>query len=154
MSATPSSTPVAYPEGRSRWFWPGLVVGGMVMAVGVRGLIVNRAALMATNPPGWLGLWLGANLVHDLVLVPAVLAVGLAVRRLVPAPVRAVVQAGLLCSAVVVLYALPLVLGLGSTGGNDTILPRDYGRGLFFVLAVVAVVTAAAALFVSRRPRE
>lgn len=151
MSATSAPAP-AYPEGRSPWFWPALVVGGMVMAVGVRGLIVNRAAVMATNPPGWLRVWVGANVVHDLLVVPAVLLVGLAVRRVVPTPVRAVVQGGLLCSAIVVLYALRL----GSTGGNETILPRDYGRGLLIVVAMIWAVTAAAALLalVRRRGHE
>ncbi len=135
-----------YPEGLSRWFWPALVVGGVVMAVGVRGLIVNRAAVMATNPPGWLLVWVGANVVHDLLLVPAVLLAGVAARRFVPAPIRAVVQGGLLCSAIVVLYALPLVVGLGSSAGNETILPRDYGRGLLIVVAVIASVTLVVAI--------
>lgn len=97
-------------------------------------------------------------MVHNLVLVPVVLAVGLAVRRFVPTPFRAVVQAGLLRSAIVILYALPLVLGLGSTGGNETILPRDYGGGLLVVVAVIWATTFVAGLavvvVVAHRRRE
>lgn len=148
--SSPAATDVdGYPTGYSRLFWWGLALGSVIMAVGVRGLIVNRAGVMPTNPPRWALLALTTNVVHDLVVVPVVLAVGWAVTRLVPQAVRAPVQGGLIASAIVVAYALPLVLRLGADPNNVSILPRDYGWGLAVLLAVIWA-TAAAVLFFRR----
>lgn len=108
---------------------------------------------MDTNPSRWVVLFVGAIATHDAVLVPLVLAVGYGVSRLGPARLRPVIQGGLICSALVVLFAFPFVRGYGAMPTNPTILPRDYTRGLLIVLAVVWVVTAAMAAVVSWRER-
>lgn len=79
---------------------------------------------------------------HDGVLLPAVIAVGVLVHRAVAPPYRAVVQAALIASTAVTLVALPLVLGYGRIADNRSALPRDYGRGLLVVLAVVWLAAA------------
>lgn len=134
-----------YPTGYPKLFWVGLLVGWVVMAVAVRGLLVNTDARMGTDPPGWALLLVKSNLIHDLVLVPAVLLVGVVVARVVPARVRAAVQAGLIATGVIVLFAFPFVRGYGVKPDNPTVLPQDYGRGLLVVLAAVWAVTAALA---------
>ncbi|HCT79726.1 MAG TPA: hypothetical protein DGT23_24810 [Micromonosporaceae bacterium] len=50
-------------------------------------------------------------------------------------------------STTVVVVALPAVLGYGRTGDLPSALPRDYGRGLLFVLGLIWL-TAAAVLIV------
>lgn len=143
----------AYPTGYSKLFWVALAVGGVVMAVGVRGLLVNSGSVMDTNPSRWIVLFVAAIAVHDVVLAPLVLAVGYGVSRLVPARLRPVIQGGLICSALVTLFAYPFVRRFGAMPTNPTILPRDYTRGLLIVLAVVWVVTAAMAAMLSWRER-
>lgn len=142
---SPDRRPLPYPTGYSKLFWGAFAVGSVVMAVGIRGLLVNSGSIMDTNPSRWIVLFVAVIGVHDLVLVPVVMAVGWAVRRLVPPPLRAVVQAGLICSAVVVAFAYPFVRRFGAMALNETILPRDYARGLLILLALVWAVTASVA---------
>ena len=134
-------------------FWAALVVGWGVIPVGVRGLLVNADPPMATDPPGWALLLLQSNVAHDFVLVPFVLVVSSFVARVVPAPIRAPIQAGLICSGVVVLFAFPFVQRYGANGGNPSILPQDYGRGLLTVLTAVWIVTAALVVWSWRRSK-
>ena len=135
-----------YPTKLPKLFWAGLVVGWVVIAIGIRGLLVNEDARMGTNPPGWLVLMVQSNLAHDAVLVPAVLLVGVGVARFVPPAVRAPVQGGLIATGVIVLFTFPFVRGYGIKPDNPTVLPQDYGRGLLLVLGAVWLVTAAITL--------
>lgn len=143
-----------YPTEHPKVFWLGLFVGWVVMAVGIRGLLVNEDSPMGTDPPGWALLLVKSNLVHDFVLVPAVLLVGVVVARVVPARVRAPVQAGLIATGVIVLFAFPFVRGYGVKPDNSTVLPQNYGRGLLIVLGVVWAVTAALAVWQWQRSRS
>lgn len=122
--------------------WPlvlGIVVGAACTAVGV-------AAAVETSKPTVLVRWVvGLTLAHDLVLVPAVLLVGLVVRR------RPWLAGGLLVSGVVALVAFPLVRGYGRRPGDPSALPRDYTRGLLVTLAAVWLLTAAGAVLARRR---
>jgi hypothetical protein len=85
---------------------------------------------------------------HDLVVAPLVIVAGWAVARAVPASARAPVQAALVASALVALFAFPFVRGYGRVSTNPSILPRDYGSG---ALAVLAAVWAAAAVALAMR---
>lgn len=142
MSAPEKAAPTEYPEGYPKSFWVGLVIGWVVIGFGLVGLFANAHAAMGTNPSGWATLLLKANLVHDFVLLPIIFGIGFVVARVVPARVRAPVQAGLICSGTVTLFAYPFVRGYGRNESNPTILPQDYGRGLLIVLAVVWIVVA------------
>jgi hypothetical protein len=93
---------------------------------------------------------------HDAALLPLFLLAGALVRRLVPAGSRAVVQAGLICSAALTVVAFPLVSGRGRLADNPSALPRDYPRGLLVTLALVwlaVAVTLAVRAVRSRRGR-
>jgi hypothetical protein len=93
---------------------------------------------------------------HDAALVPLFLVAGALVQRLVPAGGRAIVQAGLICSAAVTVVAFPLVLGRGRLADNPSALPRDYPRGLLLTLAVIwlaVAVTLAVKALRARRVR-
>lgn len=120
---------------RSRWFWPLAVLGWGVMAYAVWGILDHRRL---TNPGGLVRLIVGLDLVHDLVLAPAVLLVGVAVTHWIPVRLRVPVKVGLVISAGVVLYAYPFVLGRGrSVAAGSSRLPNNYAFGLLVVLAAV-----------------
>lgn len=125
--------------------------------IGALGLSAMAYALLgaATDPDvkpiRHTGFLVTVLVLHDGVLLPAVIAVGVLVHRVVPAPYRAVVQAALVASAAVTLVALPLVLGYGRIADNPSALPRDYGRGLLTVLAAVWLAAAVALAVLSRR---
>lgn len=107
----------------------GYAAGGALMAFGAYGLLADAGD---THPIGWALWFAGGVLLHDLVIAPAVVAAGWALRR-----VPRVVRAGLLVSVLVVAGVAPVVLVLGRVPDNPSILPLPYGRNLAFVLAVV-----------------
>lgn len=136
------------PASRSRLFWPGALVGGAIMAFAVRGLLHYHRS---TNPVATVRLLVGLDIVHDLVLVPVVLLVGVGVARLVPARARAAVVVGLVLSGVAALYAYPFLRGFGRSAATPSRLPNNYATGLVTVLAVVWVVVIVGATAVARR---
>ena len=91
--------------------WPiavGVVLGAACAAVGVRSLLQEAHDAPPIVTVKWV---VGLALAHDLVLVPVVLLVGVAVRRLGPDRDRSLVTGGLLVSGVLALVAWPLVRG-------------------------------------------
>ncbi|MFD5321350.1 hypothetical protein [Streptomyces sp. NPDC127098] len=122
-------------------------VGALSMAAGARMLLGQPAP---TGVVRWLA---GAVVLHDVVLAPLVLAVGLLVRRLRGHGVRGVVRGGLMVAGCVTLAALPPLLRPGQPA-NPTVLPLDYGRNVLLLVTVTGVVTLVlAALARSRRQR-
>lgn len=135
------------PPRYGRLFWALLPVGGLLMAWGLLGLFREAAS---TAPASWLRWFLGGLVIHDLLLVPAVLGIGLALRRL-PAPLQPPVRAALIVSGTLALMSVPLLLGYGraTQPGNTSLLPGDYPRSLAIVLGAV---WAAAAIWALLRP--
>ncbi|MET9958285.1 hypothetical protein ABZ128_04235 [Streptomyces sp. NPDC006326] len=121
-------------------------------AVGGLGLVLIGlgAWLVAAepDPPGVL-VWLaGALVLHDGILAPLVLAVGL---LLVGRRQRGLLRGALLAAGSVVLVTLPLLVRPGAPP-NPSALPLPYGRNLAIVLGVVAGVTGA--LYLVRRRKD
>ncbi|MEU5991674.1 hypothetical protein ABZ806_22100 [Spirillospora sp. NPDC047418] len=116
----------------------GYAAGLALIGLGLRGIA-------ADVPVGrWAAWFAGAAVLHDAVLVPLVLAAGLATGRL-PGRFRRTVRAALVTAACVTAVALPLVLGYGRRADEPSRLPLPYGRNLAIVLAAIAVLAAAAA---------
>ncbi|MQY04712.1 hypothetical protein [Actinomadura macrotermitis] len=105
--------------------------GVALMAIGARGLFLHVPDLL-----GWAKWVVGAVVLHDAVLAPAVLLAGAVTAR------RHVLQGALAVGGVITLVALPMVLRLGRHPDNPSILPLDYGRNLLIVLAAVATTAA------------
>ncbi|MFG2089440.1 MULTISPECIES: hypothetical protein [unclassified Spirillospora] len=124
--------------------------GLALIAVGVRGVVTDL------DVAAWLAWFAGAAILHDGVLVPVVLAAGLATRRL-PAASRRIVRAALVTAACVTAVALPLVLGRGRRADEPSRLPLPYDRNLAIVLAAITAAAGAAiavrAFTARRRPR-
>ncbi len=130
-------------------FWVTAAAGWGLIAWGLRGVFAHE---IDTRPRDLARFVFGGALLHDLVLVPIVLLVGLGVARVVPARWRAYVQVAAVISACVALFAYPLVRGFGHAHNNPTSLPHNYAANLALVVgavwlgvAVVAVVRAARA---------
>ncbi|QXJ19783.1 hypothetical protein AGRA3207_000375 [Actinomadura graeca] len=122
-------------KGRAVMYAAGLVLIG----VGLRGVVVDADVGVA----GWAVWFAGAVVAHDAVLVPVVLAAGVATGRL-PAAWRRPVRAALIAGGCVSLVSLPLVLGYGRRADVPSQLPLPYGRNLAVVLAVIAVAAVLA----------
>ena len=88
-----------------------------------------------------LGLWLvAAVVIHDLVVAPLTVGVGVALTRL-PARGRRYVQSGLIAAALVTVVAVPLIVRQDTQPPAESILVRDYGAGLALLLGLVAAVS-------------
>ncbi|MEH0416904.1 hypothetical protein [Streptomyces sp. B21-083] len=83
----------------------------------------------------WLG---GAIVLHDMVIAPVVLLIGLA---LVRGGVRGPVRGALLVAGALTAVALPVLLRPGRRA-NPSVLPLDYPRNWLVALVVVVSLTA------------
>jgi hypothetical protein len=133
---------------RGRFIAYGL--GAALIGVGGAGLLRDAAD---TDPVGWLVWVAGAALLHDLVLVPAVLGVALLTGRL-PAAYRRPLRVSLVLAASVSAVALPMVLGLGNRAGDPSRLPQAYGVHLAVVLGLIGLAGAVAAVLRAVRVRR
>jgi hypothetical protein len=124
-----------------RLFWVSAGVGWAVIAWGVVGVFSNR---LDTRPANLARFVVGGALLHDLVVAPLAIVAGVLLARAVPARARAPIQAALVVSAIVALFAYPLVRAYGLAANNPTSLPRNYGLNLAIVLGFVWTVAAVA----------
>ncbi|HEY1279492.1 MAG TPA: hypothetical protein VGF22_07455 [Acidimicrobiales bacterium] len=119
-------------------FWIGLATGWAVMAFGVAGLIANRAD---TKPFEVAYRFLELALLHDAVVAPLAFAAGAVATHWLPPIGRGPVRGALALSAIVVVFALPLVQRLGARQ-NSSVLPLAYGPNLAIVLGAIWLATA------------
>lgn len=126
-----------------RWSWPRtlvLLAGLAALAFGAQQLLTGgRATALASSIP-----WLIAVLVvHDALVAPVAVAVGLLLRRALgpTAGWAAPVVAGGLAVGTALTLVATAALAAPGVPGNPSALPRDYGRGLVLVLAGDVVVT-------------
>ncbi|MFB7343772.1 hypothetical protein [Streptomyces hydrogenans] len=128
-------------DGTSRYVLGGL--GVLLIGIGVR-------LVVAEPDPAGVLLWLaGALVLHDGILAPLVLAVGL---LLVGRRRRGTLRGALVVAGCLVLVTLPLLVRPGAPP-NPSALPLPYGRNLAIVLAVVAAGATARVLVQRRRER-
>lgn len=91
----------------SRWRWLCYAAGAAMIAFGVWGQLFGAD----TNPRRYGELLVVSALAHDLVLAPVVVLLGLAVRRVVPPPVRGALQGAALVGFALLLIAVPTLRG-------------------------------------------
>ncbi len=132
-------------------FWISAAAGWGVMAFGLRGILQHS---IDTRPASLARFVVGGALLHDLVVAPVVIVVGVLVARAVPRRGRAVVQAALVVSGIVALFSYPLVRAYGLAANNPTSLPYNYGRNLLVVLGLVWAAAALAVFVRMRRSRS
>lgn len=85
-------------------------------------------------------IWLAAGVIlHDGVIGPVLVALGVAVVMLVPHRVRAPIAAGLIVLGTVTMTAVPMLGRFGERPDNPTLLDRNYTVGwLVFAVLVLA----------------
>jgi len=130
-----------------------VVVGVLVIAFGAYVMVTtvrpNRIWGLAT----WL---LGAVILHDAILSPFVVAVGLLLRRTgrtLQVWALVVVQAVVVLGSVLALVVLPEIAAKAHGTKNDTVLPFDYGLRLLVVEGVLVLVVVAVLVVAARRRR-
>lgn len=85
-----------------------------------------------------IAVWAGVGVVvHDFVFAPLSAALGWTARRVVHGRWWTPVTVAALCSAVLVLLAIPVYDRPGAKPDNATVVDRDYPLGLWVSLAVV-----------------
>lgn len=142
------SRPVVPEPLNRRMFGAGLVIGGSCIAFGIYSLL--RKPIVPRDFVIWFG---GGIVVHDLVAAPAVFALGWALRRVAPRWAIAPVQAGLIVSALLIVFALP-AYGVQHNPGNLSRLPNHYLRNLSGILAVVWAAVLGGLVHAARRDRR
>jgi len=129
-------------------FWVSAAAGWMIIAYGLRGMIHHR---VDTRPANLAKFAVSGALIHDLVFAPLVLLVGVLVSRATPPRVRGILQAALIVSGSLVLFAYPLVRGYAHALRNPSSLPHNYTANLALALAIVWAVAAVAIIRRLRR---
>jgi hypothetical protein len=120
----------------------GLAVVGIVL------VLYGAGRILSSVPPPLLvllGVWLvGALLIQHGVVSPLVVAVGVALRRLVPDRGRRFLQIGLIVAATVTVVAVPLIIRQGTQPPAKALLLQNYGANLTLLLGLIAGVTLVA----------
>lgn len=121
-------------------------------AAGILLTLYGAVSLLTNVPFGnllLLAVWLiGAVVIHDGIMSPAVLAVGWALHRWVPARPRRYLQGGLIAGGLITAVAIPLILRQGAQPASKALLQQNFGGNLTILLAVVAA--ASLLLYVAR----
>ncbi len=98
---------------------------------------------------GWM---IGAVIIHDGILSPAVIAVGWFVGRVRPARARRYVQGGLIAGGLITIVAIPLIVHAGQEPTSKAILRQNFGGNLTVLLGAVAAVSLV--LYAARVARD
>jgi hypothetical protein len=117
-------------------FWIAAVVGGGVIAFGIRSAVND---VSATGPAEFFAWVVAADVLHDILIAPLVCATGFMLTRVLSERWRTPVRSGLIISALVLLVSWPALRGYGRhhVRDNPTVQPLDYATALLTVLAVI-----------------
>ncbi len=110
--------------------------------------------LLEAGSGNWLNLaiWLGGGvLIHDGVIAPVTVALGLAAMAVLPAPWRAPAVVGLVCWGSITLFAIPVLGRFGALPDNPTLLDRPYAWSWLVLSILTVVLVGLAGLVRSRR---
>jgi hypothetical protein len=143
------------PHRRGPLFWISAAAGWALIFWGLRGIFHHH---VDTRPSELARFFVAGALLHDLVFAPLVLVGGVAVARLAPSRWRAYVQAGLIISGGLALFAYPEVRDYARVRHNPTSLPFNYSANLAVAIGIVwaaigVLAVARARLTSEGRPR-
>jgi len=113
--------------------------GALLIAYAISGALTDRDL-----KGGALVFLVAVLVVHDGLLLPLFIGVGVLIGRIIPSRLRTPVRVAAVISLAVTVVALPLVLGRGRVPDNPSILPLHYGRGLIIIYTIIWATTAVA----------
>ncbi len=120
----------------------------IVLAIPAVAALAYAATRLADVPSDqWASVltWLAGGVVlHDGVLAPLVVVLGVIASRWLPAPWRAPAVVGLICWGCVSLIAIPVLTGNGVDPPNETLQHRPYVTSWWIGTAVVVLLVVAA----------
>jgi hypothetical protein len=134
---------------RDRWLRVALgVIGICLSGYGILRLLQSLSGKELLG----LGRWLvGALIVHDGLIAPVVIGIGLLLQRFVPDRARAFVQPGLIVGGLISSVAVVLIWRRGKASAPSlTLLNQNYSMHLVLLLALVAAATTTAYLTIGR----
>ena len=148
---TPSTHADPAPERAGITFWIALVIGGGIMAFGIRGILDNLSSSV-TDVAKWV---IGAALIHDFVIAPIAVGIGWAVGRGVSMRWRAPIQAGLMATAITVAIGWPGLRGYGRhlVPDNPSVQPLNYATAVGTIVGIIWAVVAIWLIARALRPR-
>lgn len=127
-----------------------LVLGALGVAAGVYGAWSLRGVEWA-DWPSLLAYLAGGVVLHDVVLAPVVVGIGVLAARLAPSSWRAPMVVGLVVWGGLTLMAVPVLGRFGALSDNPTLLDRPYLASWAAGTAIVALAVAAAGVARARR---
>ena len=99
-----------------------------------------------------MGTWLAGGVVlHDAVIAPVTVLLGVAAARLLPGRPRSVIAIAFLVWATLTVAFVNVLSGQGGKPDNDTVLHRPYGTSWIVLTAGIVLVAAGVALLRRRR---
>jgi hypothetical protein len=130
-----------------------VLLGGCGVAVAAYGgwLLWQRPDDQLVGAGTWL---VGGVILHDGVLAPIVLLLGLLAARTLPAGWRGAAAGGLVVLGSVTLVAVPVLGRFGARPDNPTLLDRNYAAGWVVIAAGTAAGVVLAAYLGRRRERR
>ncbi len=138
-----------------RSFWIGLIVGGAVMAFGLRGALAKFDSFSERFV--YTKYLIGFDLLHDLVIAPITFVLCYLLHRVISPRFKAPLTFGLFTSAMIIALAWYPLHHTTQSKGNPTFQPLNYTTAVSTALAVVWALAAIWALVASRpqtKPRR
>jgi hypothetical protein len=133
-------------------FWVGVVIGWAIIAYGIHSAYRTP---IKSRPVYSLEVLVLLALIHDLVVAPAVVGIGLGLRRILPGGIIVRVAVGAsIVSVIVTAFTWGEIRGYGKTPSLQSLQLGNYATGLLTVLGVVwgvAAVIATARVLLARR---
>jgi hypothetical protein len=149
---TPSGPTAAIAEDYGPRFWIGVVIGWSIIGFGIHSAYVTKGA---SRPVYSLKVLVLFALVHDLIVAPAVIGIGLALRRILRGGIIVRVAIGAaIVSIIVTAFAWGEIRGYGRSPSLQSLQLGNYATGLLTVLGTVwgaAAVIATVRIVLARR---
>ncbi len=146
----PGATETPSSEDDGAVFWIGVAIGWAAIGIGLFGVFDHPRSANAFKV---FRLLVGLNVVNDAVVIPILILLAFAVRRLAPRWLIMPAQVWFIMAGAVAVYAYPMVGDFGRSKVNPSILPHNYAHNLLIVLGCITAFSALLAWRSWRRAR-
>lgn len=130
------------------------VVRVVLAVIAVPAGLYAGSLLLEAGSGNWLnlGIWLaGGVVIHDGVIAPVSVALGIASMTVLPVPWRLPATVGLVCWGSITLFSIPVLGRFGARPDNPTLLDRPYFTSWLILTALTVLLVGVVGLVRSRR---